>query len=155
MPAILIEEGPYTGWRSWARRPEGTSFGTALGPIYWRADETGQVRVRIETGPQHVNGQGALHGGFLMSFADMALYALAFRSLREVTAVTLTCNAEFLDAGWPGEPLEITGEILKETGRLIFLRGVIRQADRALLSFSGTLRKVPPRQPSEAGAQQD
>jgi hypothetical protein len=33
------------------------------------------------------------------------------------------------------------GEVLKETGRLIFVRGTIEQAHGLVASFMGTLRK--------------
>jgi uncharacterized protein (TIGR00369 family) len=119
------------------------NFGVPIGQIWWRHLDERSTEVAIETHDGHRNGAGALHGGFLMSFADMALYAASVRSLVDVTAVTLTCNTEFLGAGLPGQPLVATMEILQETGKVIFLRGVVRQDGRAVISFSGTLRKVP------------
>jgi acyl-coenzyme A thioesterase PaaI-like protein len=34
------------------------------------------------------------------------------------------------------------GEVLRETRSLIFVRGLITQASRPILAFSGTLKKI-------------
>lgn len=154
MPSILLEDGPLAGWRTWPAHDH-VSFGNALGQIWWTDLPDGRVRVRIETQQRHVNGAGFIHGGFLMSFADMALYAGAWHSLKENTAVTLTCNTEFLGAGLPGKPLEAICEVLQETGKLIFLRGLVEQEQRPIIAFSATLRKVPRDSHRRAGDRQD
>ena len=38
-------------------------------------------------------------------------------------------------------PLEAEVELLKETGRLLFLRGVVTQNEGRIAAFSGTIRK--------------
>jgi hypothetical protein len=44
-----------------------------------------------------------------------------------------------------GEPLEARIELLRETGRMLFLRGLIVQDSAGTVaSFSGTLRKSSP-----------
>ena len=35
----------------------------------------------METARKHSNGLGYLHGGFIMSFIDMAMFAFIFRQL--------------------------------------------------------------------------
>ena len=58
---------------------------------------------------------------------------------RETTSGT-ACHLCVVDA---------TGEILKETGKMIFVRGLLRQGDHLVCSFTGTMRKVP--RPPRAG----
>ena len=93
----------------------------------------------------HLNGMGALHGGALMSFADFALFAIAHHSLVDTTAVTLTCNSEFIAAGGVDGWVEAEGEVVKETKSIIFVRGLLRQNGTVLLAFSGVLKKLKPR----------
>jgi uncharacterized protein (TIGR00369 family) len=149
---IQMQDGPFAGYWTWPPHRHET-FGTRLGPIFWRARDGGKVECCIETNMSHLNGNGALHGGFLMSFADMALYAAAAPSLVDMTAVTVTCNTEFLGAGEAGPPLSADMEVLKETGKMIFLRGIVSQDGRAIIAFSGTLRKVPRRRTAPADRQ--
>ncbi len=91
---------------------------------------------------EHLNGGGAVHGGALMGFADFSLFAIAYNALADVKAVTLTFNCEFLSAGGPGPRIEARGEVLRQTGSLLFVRGIVTQAKRPLLAFSGTLKKI-------------
>lgn len=57
-------------------------------------------------------------------------------------AVTLTCNSELIGAGDLDGWVEARGEVLRETGSLIFVRGLITQRHRTLLAFSGALKKI-------------
>jgi len=38
--------------------------------------------------------------------------------------------------------VEATGEVLRATRTMLFVRGLIRQSGRTLLAFSGTLKKI-------------
>jgi acyl-coenzyme A thioesterase PaaI-like protein len=57
-------------------------------------------------------------------------------------AVTLDCETRFLAPGRLGIPLDAEIEILRETGRLAFLRGLVVQEGESIAAFSGTLRKA-------------
>lgn len=138
-----ITDGPYAGWTLWGGRD--SSFSGLLGGHYVR-DIDGRTEIAAEPRPQHVNNGGFLHGGYLMGIADQSLFAIARGSLsRETHAVTLTFTSEFLGAGVPDKPIGGTGEVLRETGKLIFIRGLLTQDGQPILSFAGTLRKVPRR----------
>jgi acyl-coenzyme A thioesterase PaaI-like protein len=60
-------------------------------------------------------------------------------------AVTLDCAVQFLSPGRPGLPLDCEVELLRETGRLAFFRGHVIQEGEIVASFTGTLRKFPPK----------
>jgi len=89
-----------------------------------------------------MNGQGNMHGGAMMTFADYAIFVIARPAIENVPAVTLTLNSEFISAAGIGEFIEATGEIVRETGSLVFVRGKIFSGDRPLLTFSGVLKKI-------------
>jgi uncharacterized protein (TIGR00369 family) len=97
----------------------------------------------METARKHSNGLGYLHGGFIMSFIDMAMFAFIFRQLENNAAVTLSCATDFLSAGIVGKHIEASGEILKETGKMLFVRGLVTQEGEKIASFTSTMRKVP------------
>ncbi|MFZ5610512.1 MAG: PaaI family thioesterase [Pseudomonadota bacterium] len=150
MPPITITQGPDAGWLRWQATPghEGRFAQAALPPILWREEGKGRVRARMATSHAHTNNGGVLHGGFLMSFADMALFAIAYQSLAASHAVTVTCNFEFLGVGYPDIPIEALGEVVHETGKTIFIRALATQEGRPVLNFSGTLRKIGGRAPA-------
>ena len=141
-----ISEGPEAGWNRWLLTFNGT-FLDAIGQARFRATGERTALVRIDTGPAQANLAQALHGGWLTAFADHALF-LCVRALRPVEigdAVTLDLSMQFLGAGRVGEEVEAEIELVHETGRMIFLRGIVRQGaarERTVASFNGTLRKV-------------
>jgi uncharacterized protein (TIGR00369 family) len=141
MTGKLIETGELAGWTHWVRDTDGR-FGTVLGDLYMRENADESVRIRIETERRHTNVLGYLHGGFIMSFIDVAMFGIIHRQLQTVAAVTLSCATDFLSAGVAGKPLEATGELLKETGKMLFVRGLVQQEGMNVASFTGTLRKV-------------
>lgn len=135
----LITEGPFKGWSTWSGGAD--PFETVNGPFCFLMEQ-GRARSAFQPRREHLNGHGAIHGGALMSFADFALFSIAHNALHDVRAVTLTCNCEFLSAGGLDGIVEAEGELVHETRSLIFVRGLVTQASRPLLAFSGALKKI-------------
>lgn len=137
--AIVLTEGPFAGWSTWSDGAD--PFESSIGPFCFREDG-GEIRCAFMPTRAHLNGGGAIHGGALMSFADFSLFAIARHALTDSRAVTVTFNGEFISSGAPDVMVEATGEVLRATRTMIFVRGLIRQADRTLLAFSGALKKI-------------
>lgn len=135
----VLTEGPFAGWSTWSAGAD--PYETAIGPFCFKLDGERAVSA-FQPRRDHLNGGGTIHGGALMSFADFSLFSIAHAAVKDVKAVTLTCNSEFLAGGVPDELVQSTGEVLRETRSLIFVRGIITQLDRPLLAFSGTLKKI-------------
>ncbi len=150
MAATPLTEGPWAGWNVWHARPEGR-FVDNLGNVYYQQADGGVVSA-IDTGHQHSNGLGFLHGGFLMAFADVAMFATIRHLLATQAAVTLQCSTDFLAGGIVGKRLEGRGHIVKETGKLVWVAGTLTQDDGAHLvcQWHGLLRKVPRATPNPA-----
>lgn len=142
MPPEYIETGEHAGWHCWHREPDGR-FASLLGNLYFRTSASGGVECRMATDRRHSNGLGYLHGGFIMSFIDMAMFSFIFPQLQNSAAVTLSCATDFLSPGVVGEPIEASGEILKETGKMLFVRGLVTQNGGNVASFTATMRKIP------------
>jgi len=139
------------GWRFW-QPSDPTRFNSLLGPVSYRVD--GEIaRVRLTPQHQHSNVRDRVHGGVTLAFIDVALFAAArgFGLVTAGTAVTLGLDTQFIGEGLIGQPIEAEVEVLRETGRLLFLRGLVVQGDdRAkVAAFSATIRKPsPPRHAS-------
>lgn len=120
-------------------------FEDFVGPLYFQEDEEGR-RCAFVADERHVNGGGFMHGGMLMSFADFALFVIARSNLEEgIHAVTVSFNADFTSSVYPGDFVEATGEVIHETGSMIFIRGTVFVGERTVLRFSGVIKKIRPR----------
>jgi uncharacterized protein (TIGR00369 family) len=139
---FLYEEHPdHPGWMRWGFT-DPSRYNSFLGPMMVRV-EGGIARVRMTAERRHSNLRDSVHGGALLGFIDVALFA-ASRSFGLITAgsaVTLDLSTQFIGGGRIGEPLEAQVELLRETGRLLFLRGLVVQEEDKVASFAATIRK--------------
>jgi acyl-coenzyme A thioesterase PaaI-like protein len=76
-----------------------------------------------------------------MTFADIALFMLAYSEMEGASGVTVQLDSTFLDAGLVGDLIEATGEVTRAGGSLIFARGQITTGERLLMTFSGVIKK--------------
>ncbi len=134
-----ITEGEWAGWRIWSSDP----FELLAGPFYTRRADDGRMICAFRAEEKHMNGGGFMHGGCLMTFADYALFSIAADELvGNMSAVTASFNAEFVDAARVGDRIEASGEVVRAGGSLVFIRGLIATGGRPLLNFSAILKKV-------------
>jgi uncharacterized protein (TIGR00369 family) len=85
-----------------------------------RAIEPGSAVMEMETGPQHANPMGTVHGGILCDLADAAMGMAYASSLEEgETFTTLELKINFLKPVWSGR-LTATGYVVK-SGRTVGL----------------------------------
>ena len=142
-PGFTFDDDPeLPGWKRWSIN-DPTRFNAVFGPLSVRIED-GIARVRIVPRPTHANLRDNVHGGALLAFIDMAIFAAA-RSFGVVvagTAATLDLATQFI-AGAPiaDGAIEARVELLRETGRLLFMRGLIVQGETVIASFTATIRK--------------
>jgi acyl-coenzyme A thioesterase PaaI-like protein len=145
-PAFTFGDDPDNpGWSRWAIS-DTTRFNSLFGPLSVKIDE-GIARVRFTPEHIHTNLRGHVHGGALLGFIDMAMFAAgrSFGVLSAGTAATLDLTTQFIAGAPLGEGVvEARVELLRETGRLLFLRGLVVQGEAIIVSFTGTIRKPSP-----------
>ena len=144
-PLFTFADDPANpGWKLW-RATDPTRFNTLLGDFSVRIDD-GLARVRMTTEHRHSNLRDHVHGGALLGFIDVAMFAACrgFGVLTAGAAVTLDLSTQFLGGAAVGRPIEAQVELLRETGRMLFLRGIVVQGEEKIAAFSGTLRKSTP-----------
>ena len=131
------------GWFNWQMIDSSRYNGTVIGKMLVRSDGEGKARLRMFPGHIHSNLSGAVHGGTTLGFIDVAMFGASrmFGLIEAGTAVTLDLSVQFIGAGVIGEPLDAEVELLKETGRLLFMRGLVVQGENRIAAFSGTIRK--------------
>lgn len=145
-PVFSFDDDPdLPGWKRWQLR-DGGRFNSTFDPLSVRVED-GIARVRTVPRRQHSNMRDHVHGGALLGFMDVALFAAArgFGVVQAGGAVTLDLSAQFIGGSVIGEPLEARIELLRETGRMLFLRGlVVQEGLPTIASFTATLRKSTP-----------
>ncbi|MFN3945865.1 MAG: PaaI family thioesterase [Allosphingosinicella sp.] len=131
----------HPGWWTWDVEDR-DRFNAALGKLLVRAEGPGRARCRMFPDKYHSNLGNVVHGGATMTFIDMAFFAGGRLAGADVAfAVTLDCNVQFLSPAALDRPLDAEVEVLRETGRLVFLRGRVVQEEVLVAAFAGTLRK--------------
>jgi acyl-coenzyme A thioesterase 13 len=139
----------HPGWLSWGDFPRG-SFAGATGRLVFKPDGDGRAIVRMFPTEDHMNMGGSIHGGAVMSFIDMSMFAGGLcAGMERSHYVTLDLTTHFLARGQAGTPLDAHVEIVRQTRGHVFLQGVVKQAGQNCYSFSGTLKKVRRGNPSE------
>lgn len=118
------------------------TFGEAAGPFYFR--EAGKTPgVGFFSEQRHRNIQNFVHGGALLTLADIALFDICARARGQVfRAVTVSLSSEFLAPGPIGAFIEATGEMTGGGKSLMFCRGLVSADGKALLSFAGILKAI-------------
>ncbi len=124
----------------WTLQTHLDTFSGHAGPFYFReGDDPG---VGFVSEPRHANVGGMIHGGALLTLADMALWDICRRASGPFKAVTLTLNAEFIAPGPVGRFIHASGLALRIGKSVMFARGDVRCGETLLLSFSGSLKRL-------------
>ncbi len=145
LPTGAKEDPDHPGWYSWGEFPRG-SFAAATGTLLFKPDDEGIGRCRMMPTEMMLNMGGSMHGGAVLSFIDMALFAGGrCAGMEEGHYVTLDLSAHFIARVRAGEPLEAAVRLIKQTrGGHVFFIGTCNQAGEPTHSFTGTLKRVRP-----------
>ena len=106
----------------------------------------GVARVRFTARPEFCNPMGHVQGGFIAAMLDDAMGPAAFSMLDEGTfAPTLEMKVTFLRPARPGTLIG-EGRVVRMTGGVAFLEGLLFSEDGELLATStATARLLPSR----------
>ena len=116
-------------------------FEDNVGPLGYKVvDRT--ITFAFLADARHRNTAGTVHGGMLMTFADFALCLTATWDQPGEKSVTVSCNSEFVAPGRPGDLIEASGEVVRRTKSLTFVRGQVYADDRILLNYSAIVKRI-------------
>ena len=142
LPTGATPDPEHPGWFSWGEFPRG-SFAAATGKLLFRPAGPRRGECRIFPTEAHMNMGGSIHGGAVMSFIDMALFAGGrCAGMAEGHYVTLDLTTHFLARGRAGVPLDAHVELVRQTGSHVFMQGVVSQDGEPCYSFTGTLKRI-------------
>lgn len=134
----------HPGWHTWDLVDRDRFNPVVMGKMLVRRDGERSARVRmVETLTMHANLHGNIHGAVTLGLIDIAMFATVYGVIGEDVAgsVTLDLTTQFVGSGRIGQSLDVISEVMKETGRLIFIRGTAVQGENLVATYMGTLRK--------------
>ena len=130
-----------------ANPPEGYSsilstspFGWENGPIFNREDEGGFKR-GFRIAPKHLNAGGVLHGGMVMTFADILL-AQAVSKVAEPPFVTIRLTSDFIGIAVEGDWVEGTATAEAPADGIVAVQGLIEVEGRMIASAQGLFKTL-------------
>jgi acyl-coenzyme A thioesterase PaaI-like protein len=146
----VFEHGPdpdNPGWNHWNLKDPTLFNGAVMGKLITRVDPDGKARLRMFPERRHENLQGIIHGAVTLALIDISLFTTMHNlgSGDAGPSVTLELSTQFVGGGDPARPMDAVTEIVRETGKLMFVRGMVEQEGDVVASFSGIVRKMQPR----------
>lgn len=143
----VFDHGPdpeNPGWRHWNLKDQSLFNGAVMGRMITRLDDDGRARLRMFPQRRHQNLQEIVHGAVTLSLIDISLFTTMHMigSGNAGPSVTLELSTQFVGAGRPEHPLDAVCEIVRETGSLVFIRGMVEQESHVVASFSGIVKKL-------------
>jgi hypothetical protein len=133
----------HPGWSTFAIDDPTLFNSVVMGQLLIRTESERSCRLRMFPVRHHSNVLGAIHGGMIMALADVSLFAVTRLLLAADAAgsVTLDMSTQFIGGGRLDAPLDVVTEVLRETGRLVFVRGLLEQEGQLVAAFSASIRK--------------
>lgn len=137
------ETGGEEGWYSW-NLIDRTRYNTAVLGDMWVRREDDKCRLRMFPKRHLTNLGDNIHGAATLGLIDIALFATmhTIGSGNAGPSVTVELSTQFVGAGDPERPLDAVSEIVRETGKMLFLRGLCVQGGDIVASYSGIVRKM-------------
>lgn len=145
----VFEHGPdpeNPGWHHWNLKDDTLFNGAVMGKLISRK-EGDKCRLRMFPERKHENLQGIIHGAVTLGLIDISMFTTmhVVGSGNAGPSVTLELSTQFIGGGDPARPLDAVTEIMRETGKLVFVRGEVVQEDNCVAAYSGIVRKFAPR----------
>lgn len=125
---------------------EATGFTGYIAPLWIRNGEGIATGAGFIADERHVNYQETVHGGALMTFADIALGWIATEALGHKRCVTAQLAIQLVSAPRVGDFISCHAELVRKTSQLVFVRGLIVAGDRTLASADGIWKVLAPKQ---------
>jgi len=120
----------------------GVAFNVLIGPIYVKlAGKDATLGFRVQQA--HCNPAGMLHGGMMMTMADMASgFVVGFKAGIDKFMPTINMTFDFVAPGKAGDWIDCTGEVVKVTRSMAFATVALNAGSNQLLRAS-CIMKIP------------
>jgi acyl-coenzyme A thioesterase PaaI-like protein len=136
---LLPPESNFAREEGWMKLPT-TAFSSAIGAIHVRG-EVGNRIAAIYCGESISNDRvGNVHGGALMTFADIALGIRVADTVMHREMATVQMQYNFAGGVRVGSRLVCRNELVRRTRTLVFVRGLLEAEGKVVGSADGIYR---------------
>ncbi|UOA29413.1 PaaI family thioesterase [Pseudosulfitobacter sp. DSM 107133] len=115
-------------------------FMALIGPLLRATDADRNHSYALQTGAQHKNHLGIVHGGVLTSLLDQVIAITAWNAADRQPTVTVQMETRFLGAARAGDLLKVHPSIRQATRSLIFVDADITCDGRQIASASAVMK---------------
>lgn len=115
-------------------------YSAALGPTFKRVGPEGLEVALLAQEHLGNDSHGIVHGGAIMTFADIALGVAVGRASGYRPFVTAQMQVHFVGAGQTGTLITCRPEVVKAGGSMVFLRGIIESEGQPIASADGIFK---------------
>lgn len=119
------------------KRKELPGIPASLEALWIRREDDG-FRYAVQLDERHVNGQGFIHGGVLVTFLDHALSLIVWEATDRAHCSTVQLDTHFLKALKPPVFVELDAVLLRQGRNLAFARGILRVDGESVVEATGT-----------------
>ncbi len=121
------------GWE----RVELGGFSGVAGPFWLRVND-GRRSLGLVLEDRHCNNHlGTVHGGLVMTFADMGLGVAVGDALGHNRCATISLQTQFISVARVGEFITCKAEVIRAAKQIVFVRGFIMAEERIVASAEG------------------
>ena len=118
-------------------------FNKFAGPFY-RLPDDGEVRRFVFIAlDKHMNAAGTIHGGLLMTFADIAMSRTSRLVSGAKSCGTVALNCDFAGPGRLGDVIEARVRATRRTRTLVFLSAELSAAGGTVMTATGLWKIIP------------
>jgi uncharacterized protein (TIGR00369 family) len=123
--------------QGWTIRP--STISTLVGP-FWERRVGGRIEIGLVCDVRHDNGRGNMHGGLLMTLADLGMGAAVRATGDDVSCATVQLDVAFLQAVEIGEFVTTECQIRHQTRRMVFVSGTLKAGEKTVASAQGVFK---------------
>ncbi len=117
-------------------------FEMRSGPFYIGFEPDGSTIVALRAGENQCNGSGVVHGGCLMTLADLAVCYEAIGGDDALRSLTVSLTANFLAPAERGDILKAYPRVNRRTKRMAFVDTRIMSGDICVFTASAVIRVI-------------
>ncbi|WP_262696311.1 PaaI family thioesterase [Kordiimonas aquimaris] len=136
-PVMVAAANPPSGY---APIVSTSAFGWENGPIFEKVDN-GVFQRGFRVMAKHTNAGGAVHGGMIMTFADILL-ARGVGDLADPPFVTVRCTTDFVGPAFEGEWVFGTANPYAVGEDMVAVNGTIKTETRIVASTQGLFKLI-------------
>lgn len=113
---------------------------------FWRRVDEGRESVGFVASEKHLNRNGTVHGGMLVTLFDHVLGSECHRVVPQGERMaTVQINTQLIRMAYPGEFVTATASVIRATRSLIFVRAMCCVRDEPILSGDAVVKRLRPR----------